>query len=91
MLQDTTEEVAFYLSTTTNNKGWRTINFDLPDELRSHGIYRIAKEGNGKTWMCSVRCSDKTSDPPRDTLTVFGIGSSWENTLKNFDKQIDGN
>jgi replicative DNA helicase Mcm len=75
---------------TTNNKGWRTINFDLPDELRRHGIYRIAKEGNGKTWMCSVRCSDKTTDPPKDTLTVFGIGSSWEKTLKNFDKQMDG-
>ena len=40
--------------------------------------------------MCSVRCSDKTTDPPRDTLTVFGIGSSWEKTLKNFDKEIDG-
>jgi DNA replicative helicase MCM subunit Mcm2 (Cdc46/Mcm family) len=73
---------------TTNNKGWRTINFDLPDELRRHGIYRIAKEGNGKTWMCSVRCSDKRTDPPKDTLTVFGIGSSWEKTLKNFDKQM---
>ena len=31
-----------------------------------------------------------TSDPPRDTSTVFGIGSSWEKTLKNFDKQMDG-
>lgn len=40
--------------------------------------------------MCSVRCSDKTSDPPRDTLTVLGIGSSWEQTLRNFDKQMDG-
>ena len=75
---------------TTNNKSWRTINFDIPDELRRHGIYRIAKEGNSKTWMCSVRCSDKRSEPPRDTLTVFGIGSSWEKTLRNFDKQMDG-
>jgi len=89
LLHDITEEVTFLLST-TNNKGWRTINFDLPDELRRHGIYRIAKEGNGKTWTCSVRCSDKTSDPPKDTLAVFGIGSSWEKTLKNFDKQMDG-
>ena len=40
--------------------------------------------------MCSVRCSDKRTDPPKDTLTVFGIGSSWEKTLKNFDKQMDG-
>jgi hypothetical protein len=88
-LQDTAEAVDFYLST-TNNKGWRTIDLPIPDELRRHGIYHVAKEGNGKNWMCSVRCSDKRSDPPRDTLTVFGIASSWEKTLKNFDKQMDG-
>ena len=54
------------------------------------GYSMLLKKVMVKVGYASVRCHDKTTDPPKDTLAVFGIGSSWEKTLKNFDKKMNG-
>src|SRR5207249_5495988 len=74
-----------------HGKPYNEIVFPLPDELRRHGVFRIAKQGTDKKgWICSVRCCDKRTDPPKDVLAVFGIAKTWEKTLSNFDTQMDG-